>query len=90
MSEIAATITAVTGVSYVADGRSSDELYPALVRAGMEPTYAAGLAEEASHLQSGKIRDGGASYETVREVTGSQGARWKDFIARHRSAFVPS
>lgn len=90
MSEIATTISRVTGVSYGADGRSSDELYTALVRAGMEPTYAAGLAEEASQLQSGKIHDGGVTFDTVREVTGLPGTRWKDFIARHQSAFSPS
>lgn len=88
MVQVAATISKVTGINYGVDARPCEEFLPAILRGGMESTYAAALAEGVVQLQTGGSFRADHAYDTVREVTGTPGTRWEQFVERHLAAFI--
>jgi len=88
MAQVAATVFRVTGIEYGVDARPCEEFLPAILRGGMEPAYAAALAESVVQLQPGGSFHADHTFDTVREVTGTPGTRWDQFVERHRSAFI--
>lgn len=86
MAQIAATIGEVTGFEYGVDARPAAEFPAVLQRMGMDPVYAAGLAEAAVELQASARLE--ATFDTMLAVTGDPGTRWRQFIERHRAAFT--
>jgi hypothetical protein len=55
----------------------------------MEPHYAAGLAEGVAAIARGDMPLAGATYDTVREVTGRPAITWKTFIEARRQQLPP-
>lgn len=88
MAQVAATISRVTGTNYGVDARPCEEFLPAILRGGMESTYATALAESVVQLQVGGSFRADHAYDTVREVTGAPGTRWEAFVERHLAAFI--
>lgn len=88
MSEVAAAISTVTGIPFTYESRDPADLLPLLLKAGMEPVYAAGLAQAIGATARGENPAPAAVTDTVEKVTGRPAARWIEFAARHRERFL--
>ncbi|MCB2039954.1 MAG: NmrA family NAD(P)-binding protein [Rhodoferax sp.] len=83
MDAVAAVAGAQCGVVFTAQARDPGQLLPALLKSGMEPTYAASLASGTVALASDAAAAIDTVHPTVLQVTGKPGVRWPDFASRH-------
>ncbi len=87
MEQVAGVIREVTGLPYEAQPRDPESFLPTLLKAGMEPTYAASLAQGTLATARGQAASAAGTYDTVRAVTGRPGVRWTEFARLHRDRF---
>ncbi|MBC7381133.1 MAG: NmrA family NAD(P)-binding protein [Burkholderiaceae bacterium] len=88
MDEVAAVIAQVTGLLFRADAKDTALLLPALLKTGMDPTYADSLARGTAATARGEAADAANVYGTVQQVTGRPGTRWADFARIHRARLM--
>lgn len=65
--------------------RPAAELLPILLKQGMNPVYAAGLADAVREIEAGSAPIADAVTDCVERVTGRAPIRWRDFVEKHRS-----
>jgi len=82
-SDLAKVLGTVTGRSVRYAPRPASDLLPILLKQGMEPTYASGLAEGVESIEAGTQTGCADIFDTVREVTGRAPISWSEF-ARNR------
>lgn len=70
--------------------RPAADLLPILLKQGMEPTYAAGLAASVADIEAGAMPEAGATFDTVQKVTGREPVLWADFARARRHEIAPS
>ena len=61
--------------------RPAADLLPILLKQGMEPAYAAGLAEGVIALEAGRQPLADATYDNVEAITGRPAVTWRAFAA---------
>jgi NAD(P)H dehydrogenase (quinone) len=88
MEEVAAVLSSVTGLAFVARCRPIEQFLPALIRAGMEPVYAASLAAGTAATARGEATAGAQLRDGMRRATGKPGTSWTEFAGRHREFIV--
>jgi len=88
MNEVAATIATVTGIPFTYEPRDPADLPALLLKSGMEPVYAASLAQAIGATALGENPAPAAVTDTVEKVTGRPGTRWVEFATRHRERFL--
>ena len=88
-AEVAALLSAATQRSVSYRPRPAAELLPALLKQGMDPVYAAGLAEAVAEIEAGAAPFADTVTDCVEQVTGRAPVRWLDFVERHRAELVP-
>lgn len=88
MAEVAAAITAVTGVGFTHDARDPAGLLDVLLKAGMESTYATHLARAIGAQAREEIPGHPDVNDTVEQVLKRAATRWEDFARRHRERFL--
>ena len=76
---LAALLTRVLGLAVTYAPRPAEDLLPILLRQGMEPTYAAGLASGVAAIAAGDMPEAGATFDTVEQVTGRPATTWAAF-----------
>lgn len=82
LGQIADLLSQTTGSSVAYRPRPASDLLPVLLRQGMEPTYAAGLAEGVGEIEAGRHKLADAVYDTVRQILGRPPITWRAFIAQ--------
>lgn len=87
--QVAAILTEMVGAPFDEVARPSDELLPILLKNGMEPNYAAGLAENMARVASGENPMADAVFDTIESITGRAATTWRDFAKRHRAQLTP-
>lgn len=87
--EVAAVLERVTGRPVSYRPRPAADLLPLLLKQGMEPNYAGGLAEGVAAIERGELPLVDAAYDTVAAVTGRPATTWEAF-ARSRLADLPT
>lgn len=83
--ELAKVLGNVTGQPVRYSPRPATELLPLLLKQGMEPRYAEGLAEGVAAIEAGTQPGCADVFETVRDVTGRAPITWADFARDHLS-----
>ncbi|MBN9410034.1 MAG: NmrA family NAD(P)-binding protein [Burkholderiales bacterium] len=83
MEGVAAVLARESGLPYIAQSRSADQLLPALLKSGMEPVYAASLAAGTAAGAGGEGEDASTVHGTVLKVTGRAGTRWPEFARKN-------
>ncbi len=81
--DLAAMLTSIFGIEVRYAPRPASELLPILLRQGMEPVYAAGLAASVTEIEAGGMPEASATFDTIEHVTGRPAVGWADF-ARDR------
>lgn len=87
-AELAPLLSEITGRSVEYRSRPASELLAILIKQGMEPTYAAGLAEGLSALDAGQLPGCDQVFDSVQVVTGRAPITWREF-ARARMSQLP-
>jgi NAD(P)H dehydrogenase (quinone) len=82
---LASLLTEVTGQSVNYVPRPAADLLPILLKQGMEPNYAAGLAEGMEALELGKMPDCDAVYDNISTLIGRPPVLWRDYAMAHLS-----
>jgi hypothetical protein len=90
MEQVAAVVRAETELPYTAQPRDPESFLTALLKSGMEPTYATSLARGTLETARGQGDSAAVAYNTVCAVTGRPGVLWAEFVRRHRERFAPS
>lgn len=85
LRQVAALLSQSSGTDVRYRPRPAAGLLPVLLDQGMEPSYAAGLAEGVAEIEAGRLPLADAVYDTVGAVTGRPPVTWQDFI-RHQLA----
>lgn len=80
LSQIAALLSQATQIDVQYLPRPASDLLPALLRQGMEPVYAAGLAEGVAAIEAGHLPLAGAVYDNITSIVGRPPLKWRDFI----------
>jgi NAD(P)H dehydrogenase (quinone) len=88
MSEVTATIATVTGIPFTYEPRDPSDLLALLLKSGMEPVYAASLAQAIGATARGENPAPFAVTDTIEKVTGRPATRWVEFATRHRERFL--
>lgn len=88
-SELAALLSDITGRAVEYRPRPASDLLPILLKQGMDPTYAAGLAEGVAATERGDMPLARAVYDRVRQVTGRDPVTWRDYAAKHLAELPP-
>jgi len=86
--DLAALLSRETGREVRYTPRPAADLLPNLLRQGMEPSYAAGLADGVAAIEAGAFPGAAEVFDTVRTVTGRAPVTWVDFV-RARRADLP-
>ena len=87
--ELATLLGEVTGRTVEYRARPVSDMHAILIRQGIEPTYAAGLAEGMAALNAGELPGCNDVFDTVRAVTGRAPITWREF-AQTRKAELPA
>ncbi len=82
-AQVASTLGEVTGRAVSYRPRPAADLLPLLLKQGMEPNYAGGLAEGVAAIERGELPLVDATSDTVEAVTGRPAITW-DAFARAR------
>lgn len=77
--ELSRQLSSVTGRDVAYRPRPASDLLPLLLKQGMEPTYAAGLAESMAALETGQLPLADSVYDTVEIVLGRSPVSWRSF-----------
>lgn len=83
-AELAEVLTPILGVEVRYAPRPAAELLPILLKQGMEPAYAAGLAAGVVEIEAGGMPEAGETFDTVQEVLGRPAIGWAAFAAARR------
>lgn len=83
--EVAAILSEVTGHPVEYRPRPAAELLPGLLKQGMEPTYAASLAEGVAEIEAGRLPLADAVSDIVETVTGRKPIGWRAFAERRKA-----
>lgn len=88
-SELAAVLSPILGgeVTYVP--RLAASLLPILLKQGMEPNYARGLAEGIEAIEAGAMPESAEVFDTVSRVTGRAAQTWQEFATARRAEISP-
>jgi NAD(P)H dehydrogenase (quinone) len=81
-SDLASLLSEVTGAPVQYRPRPAADLLPLLLKQGMEPAYAAGLAEGVAALEAAPQPLADAVFDDVAHITGRAPVTWRDFAAR--------
>jgi uncharacterized protein YbjT (DUF2867 family) len=84
-AEVATILSDVTGHPVEYRPRPASELLPALLRQGMEPTYATSLAAGVAAIEAGTLPLVDAVSDAVTTVTGRKPTGWRDFAEKRRA-----
>ena len=87
--QVAEILTEVVDAPFDYVARPIEEFLPILLKNGMEPVYAAGLAENMARIAKGQNPVADAVFDTVEPITGRAATTWRDFAERHRGQLVP-
>jgi len=87
--DLASVLTEVTGAPVQYRPRPAADLLPLLLKQGMEPAYAAGLAEGVAALEAEPQPLADAVFDDVARITGRAPVLWRDF-AKQRLASLPA
>lgn len=90
LSGVAALLSQATGTPVQYRPRPAADLLPSLLRQGMDPAYAAGLAEGVVAIEAGQLPLAGAVYDNVSQITGREPDTWRSFIARRLASDPPT
>ncbi|VVT01036.1 NmrA family NAD(P)-binding protein [Hoeflea sp. EC-HK425] len=88
-ADVAAILTDITGTEVYYRPRPAADLLPILLKQGMDPAYAAGLAEGVAALEAGSQPLADAVYDTVAQVTGREPVSWREFAAQRLTSLSP-
>lgn len=89
-AEVAEILSSTMGRRVEYRPRPAADLLPILLKQGMEPVYAASLAEGVAEIEAGKVPLAGATFDTVRQVTGRAPVTWKVFAEMHKDEIAPA
>jgi uncharacterized protein YbjT (DUF2867 family) len=83
-ARLAEVLTPILGVEVHHAPRPAAELLPILLKQGMEPAYAAGLAAGMAEIEAGGMPEASATFDTVERVLGRPAIGWADFARSHK------
>ena len=89
LPDLARLLSRVLGYDVSYSPRPADSLLPIMLKQGMEPAYAAGLATGIAAIEAGQMPESTAVFDTVRTVTGRDALTWQDFATAHRTELPP-
>ena len=87
--DLASLLSEVTGAPVHYRPRPAADLLPLLLKQGMEPSYAAGLAEGVAALEAAPQPLADTVYDDVARITGRAPVTWRDFATK-RLASLPA
>ena len=80
LGQVAALLSKETGSTVTYRPRPATDLLPILLKQGMEPGYAGGLAESVIEIEAGRLPLTDAVYDSVYVITGRPPISWREFI----------
>ncbi len=86
--EIAEVLTEVLGKPFHSVPNSPDEFLAAVLKGGMEPTYAHCAHETLKRFGRGAIPGQADVYNNIEALTGKKAILWRDFAVKHRGEFL--
>ncbi|MDH3196319.1 MAG: NmrA family NAD(P)-binding protein [Alphaproteobacteria bacterium] len=86
--EVAETLTEIVGVPFTYVARPIEEFLPILLKNGMEPAYAAGLAENTARIANKQNPVADAVFDNIEAITGRPATTWRHFAEKNRSTLT--
>lgn len=84
IGQVAETLTKGVGCPFTYVARPTEEFLPILLKNGMEPTYAAGLAENTARIAQGLNPMAAAVFENIEAIIGRPATTWQRFAERNK------
>lgn len=88
VGQVAETLIEVVGAPFTYVARPIEEFLPILLNNGMEPAYAAGLAENTARIANGQNPVAGAVFDNIEAITGRPATTWRRFAEKNRSTLT--
>ena len=89
LSELAAMLSPILGREVTYAPRPAASLLPILLKQGMEPNYASGLAEGIKAIEAGAMPESAEVFDTVTKVTGRAALTWQELATARRAEITP-
>lgn len=86
--EIASVLADVLGKPFHSISNSPDEFLAAVLKGGMEPTYAHCAHETLKRFGRGAIPGQADVYDNIEAITGKKPTLWREFAVKHRDEFL--
>ncbi len=90
LSEVAAILSDVIGRPVAYQPRPALDLLPILLKQGMEPAYATGLAGSVVEIEAGTLPDADMVSDAVATITGRKPIGWRDYALKRRGEAASS